>query len=453
MKVVIAGSGKIGKAIIGSLVNEGHDVVVIDDNKNVISSVSNIYDVMGVCGSATDYETLENAGVSDAELFVAVTSSDEINMLSCFVAKRMGAKYTVARIRNPETSEKQIAFIKQELDISYVINPDLLAAKEIFNILRLPAAVNIETFSRRNFEMIELIVKKDSKLDGVTLAELRKKHNSKFLVCAVRRGDEVYIPGGDFELKAGDKIGITAMPAEIQKLLKQVESNLTQVKNVMVMGASRGSSYLARMLIKSGIAVKLIDMRAERCEEFSRMVPEATVIHGNGAEQEVLLEEGISAAGAFIALTGMDEENILVSCFANSNGVPKVITKVNKTEMASMAEKLGLDTIISPKRIVSDVIVRYARAIKNSMDSNIETLYKLMDGKIEAIEFIVGEEFPYAGIPLKELKIKKNILIAGFLRGRKVVIPSGSDEIAKDDRVIVIAAGENISNLSDIIEN
>lgn len=451
MKVVLVGSGKTGTAIINSLVAEGHDVVVVDIDNNQTAEVSNMYDVMCVCGNATDYETLEDAGVSDAELFVSVTYSDEINMLSCFMAKRMGAKYTVARIRNPEISEKQLNFIKQELEISYVINPDRLAAKEIFNVLRLPTAVNIETFSRRNFEMIELIVKPGSKLDGVTLAELRKKHNGSYLVCAVGRGDEVFIPRGDFKLAAGDKIGITAVPSEIHKLLKQLDIMQKQARNIMILGASRVAAYLSKMLIKSGNNVKVVDMNLESCKKFTKALPEATVINGDGSEQEILLEEGITGVDAFVALTGSDEENILISCFASSVGVPKVVTKINRSELISMADKLGLDTIAAPKRIVSDVILRYGRAIRNSIGSNIETLYKLMDGKVCAMEFIVGNEFRYTGIPLKELKIKKNILIAGFLRGRRVIIPKGDDAIAAGDHVVIIAAGQNIVELTDII--
>lgn len=451
MKVIVVGCGKVGTAIMRSLASEGHDVVAIDENKNVVSSLSDVYDVMCVVGNGTEYETLEGAGISDAELFIAATPSDEINMLSCFMAKRMGASYTVARIRNPEISEKQLKFIKQQLEISYIINPDLLAAKEIFNILRLPAAVKIETFSRRNFEMIELILKNDSKLDGLSIKEMRKQYQANYLVCAVQRGDEVFIPSGDFVLKAGDKIGITAVPVELQKLFKQLGLVSRQARNVIILGASRSSAYLTRMLTKSGHTVKVIDMRDDRCEEFAKAVPEANVIHGNGTEQDVLMEEGITNADAFVALTGMDEANILISCFAASVNDGKVVTKVNRGELTAMAQKVGLDTIITPKKIVSNVLVWYARAIKNSMNSNIETLYKLMDGKVEAIEFITDNEFKYSAIEFKKLKIKQNILIAGIIRGKKVIIPSGDDMIMPGDRVVIFAAGQKIANLSDII--
>lgn len=454
MKVIIVGCGKIGTAIIDSLVAEGHNVVAVEIKSEVISALTNVYDIMCVCGSGTDCDALSNAGTADADIFVSVTNSDEINMLSCFMAKKMGAKYTVARIRNPEIRENRLAFLKQHLDISYVINPEFLAAKEIFNILKLPSAIKIETFCRRKFEMIELSVKPDSLLDGISLIDLRKKCGGNFLVCAVSRGEQVFIPNGDFVLEAGDKIGVTAATTEIQQLLKSMGVLQKKARNIMLLGASRVSAYLTRMLIKSGNNVKVIDKQISRCEEFSKLFPEASVVLGDGAEQEVLLEEGIKQSDAFVSLTGMDEENIIVSCFAASSGVSKVVTKVNRPELGLMAKNMGLDTIISPKRLISDVIVRYARALENSkQSSNIETLYKLMNDKVEALEFIVGDDIKFSGTTLKELKFKKNIIVAGILRGRKSIIPSGEDTILPKDRVIVIAAGKNIQNLSDIIED
>lgn len=452
MNVIVVGCGKIGIAIINRLVSEGHKVTAVDNDKAVIRSLSNIYDVMCVQGSGTDHETLLDAGVEDAELFVSMTDSDEINMLSCFMAKRMGAKHTIARIRNPETNEKGLAFIKQHLDISLVVNPERLAAREIFNILKLPSAVNIETFSRRNFEMIELVIREGSKLDGATISELRKKHSAKFLICAVGRGDKVFIPGGDFKLMAGDKIGLTAEITEIEKLLKQLGIMQKRARNVLILGASKVAAYLTRLLVKSGNNVKVIDINRDVCEEFAKAIPEATVICGDGADQELLLEEGINNVDAFVSLTGMDEQNILISCFAASNNVPKVVTKVNRPELFSISEKLGLDTIISQKRITEDVVSLYGRALQNSMGSNIETLYRLLDDKIEAVEFKVSGEFQYLGVPLKDLKTKKNVLIVGIIRNRQVIIPSGEDHIAEDDRVVIISAGKHIQNLKDIVE-
>ncbi|MBR0466784.1 MAG: Trk system potassium transporter TrkA [Clostridia bacterium] len=454
MKVTVVGCGKIGTAIINRLVSEGHDIIAVDKSKAVVQTVTNIYDVMCVTGSGTDQETLIDAGAGECDMFISVTDSDETNMLSCFMAKKMGAKHTVSRIRSPEINDKSLSFIKQHMDISLVINPELLAAKEIFNILKLPSAVNIETFSRRNFEMIELVIKPGSKLDGVTLVELRKKYSGKFLICAVGRGDEVYIPGGDFKLMAGDKIGLTAETSEIEKLLKQLDIMQKRARNIIILGAGRVSEYLSRMLVGGGNNVKAIDLDAKKCEKLAKSVPEVTVINGDGSEQEVLLEEGIGNVDAFITLTGMDEQNILISYFASTLSVPKVVTKVNRQELYNIAERLGLDTLISPKHIIEDVVSRYARALQNSINSsNIETLYRLLDEKVEAVEFKVGKDFEYINVPIKEIKTAKNAIIAGIIRNRRqIIIPSGDDYILEGDKVVIISTNKNILNLNDIIE-
>lgn len=452
MKIVIVGCGKIGTTVIESLLAEDHDVVAVDDSNHVLQEVTNMYDVMCVCGNGADYDTLSEAGTKNADIFVAVTGSDELNMLSCLIAKRMGAKHTIARIRNPEYNGQGFVFIKDQLDLSLAINPELHAAMELFNILKLPSAINIETFARGLFEMVEIKLKDDSSVDGMSLIDLRKKFPGNYLVCMVQRGEEVFIPDGHFVLKSGDRIGLTAAPTEIQKLLKKMGILQKQAKNVMIMGASRTAFYLSKMLLKSGNEVKLIDINRKKCEEMSDALPGAVIIAGDGAEQELLLEEGIKSMDAFVSLTGLDEQNILVSLFASSHGVPKVISKVNRKELHNMAQKLGLETIVSPKRIISDVVLSYARALQNSEGSQVETLYKLMDGKVEALEFIVKEDFRFTGITLKDMKFKPNILIAGIVTGRKAVIPSGDDTFKVGDRVIVIAADQHPDDLTDIID-
>lgn len=451
MRIIIVGCGKIGTTIVASLVGEGHDVVVVDGNPDIIAEVTNIYDAMGVCGNGTDCDTLAEAEVDKAELFVSVTGSDELNMLSCFIAKRMGAKHTIARIRNPEYNDSSLGFLCQQLDLSLSINPELLAAQELFNILKFPSAVNVETFSGKSFEIVELRLKEDSPLVGMKLQELRKKYQAKFLICAVQRGEEVYIPDGSFELKSGDKIGLTASPQEIQKLLKMVGILRKQARNVMILGASRTAYYLAKLLTDSGNSVKIIEKDRERCEEFCNDLPGAVMICGDGAEPELLLEEGLASVDAFVALTGTDEENILLSFFANAQNVPKVIPKVNRIELSSMARQLGMDSLVSPQKMISDVLTRYARALQNSLGSNVETLYKIMDGKAEALEFNVQHDFRYLEVPLKEMKFKNNILIAGIIRGRRTIIPAGGDVICVGDRVIVLSTEHRLHDLSDII--
>lgn len=451
MRIIVVGCGKIGTTVIESFVSEGHDVVALDINPAVVAEITNVHDVIGVCGNGVDCEPLQEAEVEKAELLVAVTGSDEQNMLSCFMARRMGAKHTIARIRKPEYNDKSLGFMRQQLNLSMVINPELLAAQELFKILKLPSAITVETFSRRNFEMIELVLRPQSALAGHTLVDIRKKFPANFLVCVVQRNEQVFIPDGSFVLQEGDRIGLVATPTEIHRLLRMMGIMQKQAKSVMILGASRTSYYLAKMLLDNGTAVTIIEMDHARCEEFSTLLPGAVIIEGDGVQQELLLEEGIGTVDAFVSLTGMDEENILISIFAATHNVPKVITKVNRPELAEMAEKLGLECIISPKKIVSDVVCRFARSLKNSLGSKVETLYRLMDGKVEALEFVVQPDFCGQGIPLKDLSLKPNVLISGIVHGRKVILPTGNDVITAGDRVIVLTANKQFDDLSDIL--
>jgi len=452
MKIVVVGCGKIGSEILASLADEGHDVIAIDNNPDVIAEITNIYDVIGVCGNGTDCEILEEASVKDAELVIAATGSDEFNMLSCFLAKRMGAQKTIARIRNPEYNDQSLDFMRKQLDISLAINPELLAAHELFNILKLPSAVKIETFSGRNFEMVEIRLKPDSVLDGMKVMDIRAKFNARFLICAVQRGEQAYIPDGNFILRSGDRIGLTATPAEITRLLKGLRVMQKKAKSIMIMGGGRIAYYLAKKLTAAGIATTIIERDKYLCEILCEALPRAVVINGDGAEQELLLEEGLNSVDAFVSLTGMDEENILVSAFAQSQSVPKVIAKVNREELIPMAEHLGLDCIITPKKMVCDIIVQYARALENSVGSSMETLYKLMDDKVEALEFKVKPDFPQLNVCFKDLVTKPNTLIAGIMRDRKIIIPSGDDMLLAGDKVVVFAANQRINTLSDILK-
>lgn len=451
MKIIIVGCGKIGVAAIESLVSEGHDVVAIDNRLETVEEIRDVYDIMCICSNGADYNTLNEAGISNTDMFIAVTGSDELNMLSCIIAKKMGAKHTVARVRNPEYNDKSIGYIKQQIELSLILNPEYLVAKEILNILKFPAAINVETFSRGNFEMVELLLRDNSPIIDTSLIDLRKKFQANYLICVVQRGEDVFIPDGNFVLKSGDRIGITADSAEIQKLLKMLGILQKSARDVMILGGGRIAYYLSKMLISSGNSVKIIDKDRVRCELLSDILPKANIINGDGTDQDLLIEEGLLSSDSFVALTGMDEENILVSIFAAAKSVKKVIAKVNGSALSDMAEKLGLDCIVTPKQTVSGVISRYARALANSAGSNVETLYKLMDGKVEAVEFNVNSDFKYQETPLKELKLKSNILIAGIIRKRKAIIPSGDDVICAGDKVIVIAAKTVLNNLSDIM--
>ena len=452
MNVIVVGLGKIGTTILASLVSEGHNVVAVDSNPLVVNEITNAYDVMAVCGNGADIEPLEEAGVNKAELLIAVTESDEKNMLSCFMAKKLGARHTIARIRNPEYNDQSLNFIKQQLELSMAINPEQLAAEELFKLLKFPSALKVETFSRRSYEMVELRLKSDSVLNGISLKDMRQKYKAKFLVCVVQREEEVVIPDGNFVLQSGDKIGITATPAEIHKLLRELGVLQKQARSVMILGGSRTAYYLAKLLTNSGNGVKVIERDRNLCRELCDALPKAVVIQGDGTHQDLLMEEGLPDQDAFVALTGMDEENILISIFASQQNIPKVISKVNQDEMTSLAEKLGLDCIVSPRKIIADILIRYARALQNSLGSSkVETLYKLMDGKAEALEFIAGEEVPFLNVPLKDLSLKQEILIAGIIRDRKPIIPAGNDFIQAGDRVVVIAANQRLQDLSDIV--
>lgn len=452
MKIVISGCGKIGKSILKSLSREEHEIAVIDTDETVIGNISEAFDVMAICGSGTSCEVLTRAGVQSAELFIASSGSDETNMLSCFLAKRMGAAHTVARMVNPEYSGDGLEFMKRQLEISMVVNPDLLTAQTIYNMLKFPSAVKSETFTRRRFEMAELTVKAGSVLDGTVLSSLRDKFAIPFLVCCVLRDKKAYIPKGDFMLLAGDKIGLLATPDDMHRVLKAVGILGKNAKDIMLMGGSRTALYLARELAKSGNSVKIIEKSSDRCNELCSALPRSVnVVCGDGTHHTLLSEEGLEDTDAFVSLTGVDEENILSSFYALDQSVPRIITKANQDGFTDIGDKLGLDCIVSPRRITADIVTQYARALQNSLGSKIETLYSLMNGSVEALEFLVVSDFTQQGVPIKELKIKPNILLAGIIRGSKTLIPGGNDVIRPNDRVIVIAANQKLYDLSDIM--
>lgn len=451
MKIIIVGCGKIGRSMIESLTAEGHDLLVIDKNPTILNETTDIYDVMGICGNAVDCDTLTEANVKNADILVSTTDSDEMNMLTCFLAKKLGAKHTVARIRNPEYNDQSLGFLRQHLNLSISLNPELLVAEEISNILQVPSAVKIERFSRRNIEMVEIILPKNSPLDGLNLIKAREKYKANYLICTVQRNNKVYIPDGHFELKAGDRIGLVAAHGETKKLLGMLGLINKQAKSVMILGGGKPSYYLAKKLINLNVDVKIIEKRLDRCEFLAAELPETVIIHGDGAQQELLLEEGISSMDAFVSLTGIDEENIMLSIFASMQNVPKVVAKINRDELLTMADKLGVESIISPSHLTTNIIVRYARALENSKGSNVETLYKLVDGKAEALEFNVKAESKVIGIPFKNIKLKQNVLIAGITRGRSTIIPSGNDMIMAEDRVIVVSADQRLHDIDDIL--
>ena len=451
MKIIIFGCGKIGTTIVSCLSEEGHDIVVVDNDRQAITEITNMYDVIGICGNGADCDTLTEAHVESCDMFIAVTGSDELNMLACYIARRMGAKNTVARIRNPEYNDQSLVSLKDYLGLTSALNPESLIAHEVYNVLRFPSAIKVETFTSRRLEIVELILKEESPLIGISMIELRKKYTAKFLICAVLRDGEIFIPDGRFELKLGDRIALSAAPNEIHKLLKKLGILKRQSRNVMILGASRITFYLSKMLLSSGISVKIIEKDLAKCNEFAKILPGAVIINGDVSKEELLVEEGIKNMDAFVALTDNDEENILNSFFVSDMSVPTVVTRIDRKEHNATAKKLGLDCIMSPQKSVSGLILRYVRSIENSMGSNVERLYKVMDNKAEALEFNVLSDFKYCGIPLKDMKFKSNILISGILRDRKPIIPAGDDVILPGDKVVVLSTGHQFNDLSDIV--
>ncbi|MBO6157795.1 MAG: Trk system potassium transporter TrkA [Firmicutes bacterium] len=452
MKIIVVGCGKIGTTIVGTLNQEGHDVTAIDISESVLQNISDLYDVQTLVGNGADYDTLIEAGVEDCRLFLAVTPSDETNILCCFLARRMGAHHTVARTESMDTNGRELQFIKQQMNISMFLNPSQLVAAEFLNMLNLPTGVRADYFARRSFEMIEFKLRDEWELDGLTLIEMRKRYKGKYLVVAVGRGEEAYVPDGFFRLRSGDRITLNASPAEATRLLSELGYREISSHNVMILGGSKTAQHLSNMLLDIGSNVKIIEENRERCRQLCELVPDAAIICGDGARGELLNEEGLGSMDAFVALTGMDEENILMAIYAGSQNVNKTLAKVDRSEFADLAAKLGLDGQVEPKRLVSDLVVRYARAIENAVGNNVETLYKLMNGKVEALEFNVRSGFKQNGVALRNLNgtLKSNILIGGIVRGNERIIPGPNDSMKVGDRVIVVSSGHTLYDLSDI---
>lgn len=450
MNIVIVGDGKVGSTLVKQLSKEGHDIVIIDNNLSVLENSVNMYDVMGIDGNGASLLIQKQAGVDKSDLFIAATSSDELNMLSCMIAKKLGAKHTVGRVRNPEYSE-QLGFLKEELGMNMVINPEQATALEISRILRFPTALKIETFSNGRAELVEVKVPEGSRLAGQPLYMLSSMSDVKVLICVVQRGSQVIIPTGEFVIQPGDKISITASPHQIHTFFKRMGLLKNKIKAVMVVGGGRIGHYLTKMLLDVGIEVKIIDIKENVCKQLSEDVPNAIIIHGDGTNHELLIEEGIENTDAFISLTGIDEENIILSMYAMKKEVNKVVTKVNKTSFSKLLTDDMVDSVISPKYLTANQIVSYVRGLQNSMGSNVQTLHRLVDNQVEALEFVVKVKDHFIGRPLKELRLKENLLIATIIRNQKTIIPTGNDTIEVGDRVIIVTTIPYLRDLKDIV--
>ena len=451
MKVVIIGDGKVGFKLAKQLSEENYDVVMVDNNAQRLESAANKLDVFCVKGHGVSAEVQMEADVPHADLVVACASSDEQNMLSCLLARHLGAKHTIARVRNP-IYYNQIDMLKEDLHLSMAINPERVVANEVARVLIFPAADKVELIMKGRMELVEFQLKGDNEIIGSKLVEIYKKYLIKLLVVAVKRGNEVFIPDGEFVLEKGDKLYIAATHANIERFLELIGNRKNKVQKVMICGGGRVGYYLAKQLSMLNMEVKVIEQKMDRCEYLCEQLPKATIICGDATDHDLLIEEGVADADAFVALTGFDEENILMGLFAKKHGVHKIVAKVNEDSRVEMIDGFGIDCVVSAKTATADAIYGYIGARQNSLsNSNVESLYRLVDDRVEALEFVVKEDAKYTNIPLKDLKTKPNILIACIGRNREVIIPNGNDCIMPGDIVVVVTMAKKIRDITDIL--
>lgn len=450
LKIIIVGCGKVGANLVDQLSKEGHDITVIDKKAEKIQDITNIYDVMGLVGNGASYSTQMEAGIEETDLIIAVTDSDELNLLCCTVAKRVGKCAAIARVRTPDYSE-ETGYLREQLGLALIINPELEAAREVARILYLPTALEVNSFAHGQAELVKFKVPEGNLLNGLSLAYLGKNITNDILICAVERNGEVYMPNGDFVLQSGDVVSFVSERHIARDFLKQIGLATRQVKDTMIIGASKAAYYLAKELLNMGISVKIIEKEKENCESLSVKLPKAIIINGDGTDPDILKEEGIETVQSFIPLTGIDEENIMLTLYAKQVSKAKVVTKINRVNYKQVINNLDLGSLVYPKYITSEAIIAYVRAKKNSMGSNIETLYHMFDSRVEAIEFIVEENSKVSGVPIKDLKLKKDVLISFINHNGHIIIPTGNDKIEDGDTVMIVTKNTGFTGIDDIV--
>lgn len=450
MRIIIVGTGKVGRTFTRQLAKAGHDVVIVDRRKEALNVVSESMDVMSLQGNGTTLAIQEEAGVKDADLLIAAMDTDEKNLLTCLIARRAGAAHTVARVRSPEYAQ-EIRLIQEDLGLGLAINPELACATEMARVLRFPSAVKIDSFAGGKVELLKYRIPKESPLAGTRLADL-SKFKANVLICAVERGREVIIPNGSFTLESGDRISIIAVPREAHRFFKGIGALTSPVRRVMLLGGGRIAVYLAQQLTELGVSVKIIERDEKIAASLDEQLPGVTVIHGDGTDRAVLSEEGIEDMDAVATLTGMDEQNILMSLYAGQVCKGKIITKINRNSFEDIVENMEVGSVFYPRYIAAEVVERYVRAIENSSGSNVETLYSIVGDKAEALEFRVLEGSKVCGIPLQTLKTRPGILIGSIHRDDRVFIPRGQDTIEPGDSVVVVTTLPNLGDLDDILE-
>ncbi len=453
MNIIIVGCGKVGSALAEQLNEEGNNVTVVDLDGDRANALAAKYDVMSVIGNGATHLTLEEAGISRAHLLIAVTGSDELNLLCCLIAKKAGNCQTIARVRSPQYS-REAPYLKDELGLAMVINPEYTAAAEIARVLRFPSAMKIDTFAKGRVEMIKFRLPENSPMVGCAVKELAGKFGCDVLICTVEREDDAYITNGDFVFEEKDIISLIATPKNANDFFRKIKYKMNSVKDVMIVGGGGVTHYLCEILKRSGnsISIKVIEKNPKRCEELCTELSDVTIINGDAADQSVLMEEGLEHTGGFLAMTNLDEENIFLSLFAKRVSRAKLVTKINRIDFDDVIKHLDLDSIIYPKNITSETIVRYVRAMKNTIGSNVETLYNIVKGKIEAAEFNIREGSPIVDIPLSELKFNGGVLIAAILREKQVIIPRGYDTIQPGDSVVIVSNHLELHDISDILK-
>lgn len=450
MKIIIVGCGKVGSALAEQLDREGHEVTLIDNKPAAINNISNTLDVLGIIGNGASNSIQKAAGIETADLLIAVTGSDELNLLCCLIAKKAGNCHTIARVRNPQYNS-ETEFIRVGMGLSLVINPELETATNIARLVRLPSAIKIDVFADDKVELLQVQIPKDSVLHNMPIRNIPSQLHCSVLVCAVERGEEVFIPSGSFILQSGDRISIVAIPRNAIEFFHKIGIHTTSVKNVMIVGGGNIAIYLTRIFHEMGIKVKIIEQDRDRCEQLSDILPEALIIHANASDHNVLIEEGVDSTDAFISLTNLDEENILLSLYAHQNSRAKVFTKITRLTYDKIIADMPLGTIVKPKLITADRIVQHARAMQNPKGSNVETLYKIINDKAEALEFRVKGNSRLIGIPIAKLSLKHNLLLCCINRKDKIIIPNGQDSLRTGDSVIIVTTNTGLDDLDDIL--
>ena len=450
LNIIIVGCGKVGRALVEQLSKEGHYITIIDKNPEKIQSLTNLYDIMGIVGNGASYSVQMEAGIEDADLIISVTDSDELNLLCCTVAKQVGDCSAIARVRTPDYS-KEVSYLRDKLGLAMIINPELEAAKETARILYLPTALEVNSFAHGQAELIKIKVPEGNTIDGMTIAHLGRKIAPNILICAVERDGEVTIPAGDFTIQRGDIISFAASRKVAKQFLEDIGFKTNQVGNTMIIGGGKSTYYLAKLLMNMGIEVKIIESNRQKCEELSILLPKAIIINGDGTDEELLKEEGIETAESFVPLTGIDEENVMLTLYARKVSKAKVITKINRMTFKTVLNDLDLGSVIYPRYITSEAIVAYVRAKRASRGSDIETLYHIFDSKAEAIEFRIREESSVTDVCLANLSLKKNLLIAFINRNGKIIIPSGNDCIRVGDTVTIVTTHTGLKDIRDIL--